>query len=219
MPVLRSVIKDNSLYFTSLLIILLSAALGSFFYTRAESFYWLNSYHNNFLTTFFIYFTFLGDGLLSVAFALILFAFNQRYLSIVVLCSYLLSGIIAQILKYFVIEARPAVFLQDSNYHYFIDTVTLHNYHGFPSGHSASAFALCTILSLSLKLRWEGLLLLFLACMVGYSRIYLGQHFLVDVTSGGIVGAISAVVCYFLIDRDKNIFKKRFQYFSNSRKV
>ena len=49
-----------------------------------------------------------------------------------VISSYALSGIIAQVLKYYIVEARPAVFLKDSSYKYFIENVTLHNFHAFP---------------------------------------------------------------------------------------
>jgi membrane-associated phospholipid phosphatase len=67
--------------------------------------------------------------------------------------------------------------------------------HSFPSGHTASAFALATILSFSVKdnsLKSIGLLLG--ACIVGFSRTYLSQHFLVDVTVGSAIGVVSAYI-------------------------
>ena len=68
-----------------------------------------------------------------------------------VLSSYTVSGIIAQVLKYYILEARPAVFLKDTAYKYFIENVTLHNLHAFPSGHTASAFAMAAVLSFDAK--------------------------------------------------------------------
>jgi membrane-associated phospholipid phosphatase len=153
----------------------------------------------------------LGDGLFCVAVGLILFAINKRYLSVLVISSFLLSGLIAQVLKYFIIEARPAVYLKDSTYQYFIDNVTLHNYHAFPSGHSASAFALATVIAVTINNKWISLLLLILATLVGYSRIFLGQHFLVDVFGGAVIGVVAAIACLSFFNPENKFFKKRFK--------
>ena len=118
-----------------------------------------------------------------------------------IISSYLLSGLIAQILKYFILEARPAVFLEKIKYDYFITDVTLHNYHSFPSGHTASAFALAAVLSFSVKNKNYSLLFLAGAILVGYSRIYLGQHFMDDILAGSVVGVISAIFCWLFFDK------------------
>ena len=212
MPPLRVLIKENRAYFICLLLLFIPATFIYLNYTMAEGFYLLNPYHNDLITKFFIVLTLFGDGLFCIAVGLILFFFNQRYLSILVLSSYLLSGLIAQVLKYFIIEARPAIYLHDSNYKYFINAVTLHNYHGFPSGHTASIFALVTILTLVLKLKSAGLLLLFIAVLVGYSRIYLGEHFMIDVLCGAVIGIISAIACLYFFNDNNIFFKKRFNY-------
>ncbi|MDP4276824.1 MAG: phosphatase PAP2 family protein, partial [Bacteroidota bacterium] len=38
---------------------------------------------------------------------------------------------------------------------------------------------------------------LLLACLVGYSRLYLLQHFLTDVVAGSLIGMVSAAFCYW----------------------
>lgn len=64
----------------------------------------------------------------------------------------------------------------------------------FPSGHTTAAFALYGLLSLMLdpRVRQWGLLLAILAITVGFSRIYLVQHFLRDVLGGAVLGLILA---------------------------
>lgn len=60
----------------------------------------------------------------------------------------------------------------------------------FPSGHTLSAFALYSVLTLTLSerhYRW-GLLFALLAILVGTSRVFLVQHYLVDVLCGAAVG-------------------------------
>jgi membrane-associated phospholipid phosphatase len=183
------------------LLFFLASAFVLLFLSKTGGFYLLNTYHTNFLTTIFIWFTYFGDGLFCVATGILLFVFNKRFVSLMVLSSYAVSGIIAQILKYFIIEARPAVYLKDSSYQYFIDDVTLHNLHAFPSGHTASAFALAAVLSFAAKNKNYSILYLAGAILVGYSRIYLAQHFLIDVLAGAIIGMFSAIICRIFFEK------------------
>jgi undecaprenyl-diphosphatase len=56
----------------------------------------------------------------------------------------------------------------------------------FPSGHTALAFTIAVMLS-----DWRPDLknyLYSLAVLIGFSRIYLGAHFLVDVLAGALLG-------------------------------
>jgi membrane-associated phospholipid phosphatase len=165
----------------------------------------MNPLHHNYLDFFFIPVTYLGDGLFVIALALILFFIKKKFLSLMIVSSYLLSGIIAQVLKYFIEEARPAYYLEKTNYPYFIDGVTLHNFHSFPSGHTASAFALAAVLSFFVKNKSYSLFFLIIAALVGYSRIYLGQHFMDDVLAGSAIGLLSSIICWIYFEKT---FKK-----------
>jgi membrane-associated phospholipid phosphatase len=61
----------------------------------------------------------------------------------------------------------------------------------FPSGHTMSAFGLCSLLALLAgpQRRWT-LVLALLAIAIGVSRIFLVQHFLVDVLGGALLGML-----------------------------
>lgn len=70
----------------------------------------------------------------------------------------------------------------------------------FPSGHTMSAFGLYSLIVLILGPTWRKTAfgLAILAIMVGISRIFLVQHFLVDVLGGALLGlTISGVVFYW----------------------
>lgn len=63
----------------------------------------------------------------------------------------------------------------------------------FPSGHAMSAFAVAgAIALLAPRLRWP---VLGLAALIGFSRVYLGVHFWLDVLAGAALGmAIGALI-------------------------
>ena len=198
---LKSLYNENRLFFTGFILFAIACTFLLLFFSKADGFYFLNPFHSSIADFIFIYFTYLGDGFFCVAIGLLLFLFKRKYMSLMVISSYALSGIIAQALKYYIIEARPAVFLKDSSYKYFIENVTLHNFHAFPSGHTASAFALAAVLAFVVKSKNYSWLFLTGAILVGYSRIYLAQHFMDDVLAGAVIGFLSAITCWLFFDK------------------
>ena len=40
--------------------------------------------------------------------------------------------------------------------------------------------------------------------LVGYSRMYLSQHFMIDITFGSLIGVISAIIIYSFMGRYNN---------------
>jgi membrane-associated phospholipid phosphatase len=75
-----------------------------------------------------------------------------------------------------------------------VDGVTIHVANSFPSGHTISAFSLALVLALYLKNKYWGGILCFCAILVAYSRMYLFQHFCVDIFVGSMLGvALSAM--------------------------
>lgn len=74
--------------------------------------------------------------------------------------------------------------------------------YGFVSSHAVNCFAIAAYATLSLRKRFPviryGILFLW-ASLVGYSRIYLGRHYLGDVVCGALWGILLAVLVWFLI--------------------
>jgi undecaprenyl-diphosphatase len=68
--------------------------------------------------------------------------------------------------------------------------VALPHSHSFPSGHTTTSFACATVLSaLVPRLRVPALLL---AVAIGYSRLYVGVHYPLDVIGGAVLGTLVA---------------------------
>lgn len=193
---IQSVYKENRSFFLAYFLILAIALFILFNYSKTDGFILLNFYHTPFLDFVFEGITLLGDGIFSILFCLALLLVRKRYLSFMAFISFATSGIVAQVLKYFISEARPAIFLEKINYPYFIENVTLHNFHSFPSGHSTSIFALVSIITFASKDKKYAIPLLLLGALVGYSRMYLGQHFMVDVTVGSLIGVLFSIISW-----------------------
>jgi membrane-associated phospholipid phosphatase len=193
-------------YFYGLLVLLLTSTLLLIMYGKSASFTSLNSFHPVLLNAFFINYTFMGDGIFALCLIAFLFFYKKKQQGFILLVSFLVSGLLVQIIKNFVSAPRPkSFFFEAGQYLYFIDGVSQTGYSSFPSGHTATAFALATILVLTMKSKKWQLILLLAAALVGYSRIYLAQHFLLDVIAGAAIGSAAGILSFFLVMNIKDI--------------
>jgi membrane-associated phospholipid phosphatase len=193
-------------YFYGLLILLLSGTLLLLLYGKSASFTSLNSFHHVLLNAFFINYTFMGDGIFALCLIAWLFFYKKKQQGLILLVAFLVSGLMVQIIKNFVNSPRPrSFFFEAGQYLYFIDGVSQTGYSSFPSGHTATAFAIATFLVLTMKnKRWQ-FLLLTAAALVGYSRIYLAQHFLLDVIIGTVIGTAAGILSFHFVMNAKGI--------------
>jgi len=199
MKKISALIKDNKLFF---LLYSIGAVIGIaiiLLFTKYHGFRVMNPYHHVVLNLFFSTFTYLGDGMFAVGVGLLFLLLKQRRLSLLILSSYVLSGLIAQTIKYFVVSLRPGSSPELSDYKYFYEE-TLHGSHAsFPSGHATTAFAMAAIISFWYKDKRIGVLAFLFALMVGYSRIYTGNHFLIDVLAGSFIGISCSIICWLAL--------------------
>jgi membrane-associated phospholipid phosphatase len=70
--------------------------------------------------------------------------------------------------------------------------------YSFPSGHTTSAFAMATALTLSYQKWYVAVPAYAYACMVGYSRMRLGMHFPSDVLGGMVIGIGTSLLVFKL---------------------
>jgi membrane-associated phospholipid phosphatase len=201
-----SMLRQNKIYFTGLVTVLLFSSLFLLINGKAAAFISLNSYHPFLLNVFFINYTFVGDGIFALCLtAALLFYYKRKQQGLALLYSFLISGIAVQIIKNLVNSPRPKLFFEAGQYLHFIDGVSLANNSSFPSGHTATAFALATVMVLMMKDKSWTLLILIATVLVGYSRIYLAQHFLLDVLIGAVIGSASGIFSVYLAQNIKGI--------------
>lgn len=100
-----------------------------------------------------------------------------------------LPGLIANLIKRIVGRARPELFEQYGplSFQNFLNDWT---YQSFPSGHAATSFALCFVISF-ISPRWFPWMLAF-AIVIGFSRVVVGAHYPTDALGGALVGTLGA---------------------------
>lgn len=165
-----------------------------------------------FLDVFFKYFTHLGDGVFLVVFFVIFLFVKYRYALILATISVLqLSSV--QLIKRVLLPgmARPRVYLEKYDLH-FVDGVDVFYAHSFPSGHTATAFSICLLMSMIFyKQKSLQVFLFLMAFLILFSRIYLLQHFFEDVFYGAILGVFITLLSVSVTYRTfrKPIFEKK----------
>lgn len=197
-----------------LVLYLLCIGVSAFFllnYEKVTIHVYMNQLVGNpFLDSFLYYITYLGDGIVMPFLLLIILAYNLR-LGICTTLSFFTAALVTNILKYqfFADVNRPwQVFKWTVNIPLkYVDASDLHIHNSFPSGHATQAFAIFMCLAFFSKRPEFKLLFFAVALFTAFSRVYLSQHWLVDITVGSIIGAISSVVFYFLFI-ERNILPK-----------
>ncbi len=179
---------------------------------KSKSFLILNAFHTGWLDQFIIYFTELGNGFTIVLLSLFFFfVWKKKKLGLTFLLAYAFTGLLVQLIKPLAESPRPLVFFAPDWLPFFIKGVIHAGNSSFPSGHTASAFAAAAVLALYCRSSLLEVLFLILAVAVGFSRIYLSQHFLIDVLAGSFIGVAGGVLCVYWcrnIKEEKLLFKK-----------
>jgi undecaprenyl-diphosphatase len=135
--------------------------------------------------------TSLGNmGLIWIIIALVLI-FNKKYrdVGIMIIASFILTSIIGEgILKNLVQRLRPFIDIPTINL-----LISKPTSYSFPSGHTASSFAVAGIIFSTLKkFRIPAIIL---ASLIAFSRMYLLVHYPSDILGGILLG----IICFKIV--------------------
>jgi len=164
----------------------------------------MNSSHSTFQDGFFKTITWLGDGWVAVIFSLLFLLIRYRFFFMMIL-SFSVSGLLAQFFKHIIFPGapRPAALIEQMPGLQTVPGIDLFHAFSLPSGHTTTAFAIILLAGFIMKSRPAFFLTMILAWFVAFSRIYLSQHFLVDVLAGSFLGSISALFFYWYFQKLK----------------
>jgi undecaprenyl-diphosphatase len=169
------------------------------FNLNTNLFYFINlGMDNSLLDLIMISITNFGSLIAWCIICVLLFVFggkNGKKVAILGLAALFISNLTVVLLKLMIAEPRPFLTLPNVEL-----LVPENEIYSFPSGHTASSFAAALIIGLKYRLNLKGRTyrlvypLLAFATIIGFSRIYIGVHYPLDVVFGAAVGIISALI-------------------------
>lgn len=210
-----TLIRDNKHFLITYCLIAICFLFYISISNKGDEIILINQYHNEYNDFFFKYSSIIAEGTFYGVFLLILGFFRFKYFFNGVI-TFLLAGGVTQILKRIFNLPRPKAFLEESIFSTlnFVEGVKIHSSFSFPSGHSTAAFSMMFFLSLITPNKYVRVLFAIIASIMGLSRVYLFQHFLVDVLVGSFIGIIVTLIVYKLVLVQKKIVLSKWYNFS-----
>lgn len=177
----------------------------------------INRLRTPFWDTVFINSSALGNAF-TVIFAFILvLRFKLKWL-LVFLMAFVLQVIVVILFKKGLLngELRPYLYFYRSNLMdsiNLVEGVKIRYVNTFPSGHTATIFFLVSYFALLARDTVASWILLVVGLVVGFSRIYLFQHWFSDVYFGMVFGIASSIVAYVIVRRLPKSWQSKNNYF------
>ncbi len=163
----------------------------------------INGLRNPLLDSFFIKASSLGNAI-TVAFALLLvLRFRFKWLAVFLLAFAFQIFMVLLFKKGIYAGAlRPLLYFRHIGLEgvlNLVEGVKIRYVNTFPSGHAATIFYLVSYFALLSRNRTASWILMVLGLIVGLSRIYLLQHFYIDVYFGILIGTLSSITAYLIV--------------------
>lgn len=193
---------NNQLNYKNFAIAVISTAIASLllFYCsyavgKNQLFLLLNNDYGLVADWFFTIWTNLGDGAVWAVLLLVFLKYNKQNIPLLI-AAFIICTVLVQVCKYIIVpnELRPVSVIQPTSLIHIVSFVEPHETASFPSGHTSAAFCFFLIGCLLVPKKWVLPVGFLYAMLVGYSRIYLAQHFPFDVAAGMLVGIITVTL-------------------------
>lgn len=204
-------LKKVSVFLCLWVLFLVPASIYLLLNSKGAFSLFLNKYHSQPADNFFKYATFLGDAFI-VLFIFIFFLFIRYVYSFIILLNSAIVFLVIVILKTIFNIDRPSVYFSEKENLNIVDGVKLLQDYSFPSGHTSNAFCICLTIAFFYPNKYFQLALFFVALIVAVSRVYLFQHFLVDIYAGSIISVcITSLLMYYYFEKTQLFSSSRMQ--------
>ncbi len=188
---MKQLIKENRYFFIPYAVFLLISVFLLLYFPKAQLHIIFNKANSPFFDSFFKYATYMGDGYMLAALFVVLIFIKYRYAFAFLLANFIIA-LIVNFLKrtIFLYLNRPSKYfeLYETYKLHLVEGIKLHVQQSFPSGHTATAFTLFLMLAFLIKNNGLKFCCFLIALLVAYSRVYISQHFFIDIVGGSILG-------------------------------
>ncbi len=196
---MKNFIRQNSCYFFACLLLIVFGGIVLLLSSKGPVLLWVNRHYSIFWDAFFKTASAIGNISFSLVVLLALAVWKNMKTSWRAFICILSTALVVQILKHLVFPGtpRPILYFDGVEDLRLLKGVVQLQTESFPSGHTAAAFAISTILAFILPRKKYHWILALIAACVGYARIYLSQHFITDVYVGMIIGISVTTLVYY----------------------
>jgi undecaprenyl-diphosphatase len=199
-------VKRAAVFYWIISIAVAAVAIAAAFYLDESVWNFIMHHQNRAIRNFMRYVSLFGNWPLHVALGLLLLAIawvrgSKRWTRIFLsmLMAMAIAGLGGSVIKRAVPRARPSV---QSEFRWGGPRFSS-KYHAFPSGHVLASTAFFGVLIFAR--RRIGLACLPIPILIGFSRMYLGAHYLSDVVCAAVLGILCAfLVAHFLFGQMEN---------------
>lgn len=200
---MRAILQHTRIFISLFVVFIFIAGFFLFKNTKGTAEIWVNTYNNSSLDHFFYWTTYLGDGFFAVVLIILMAVFINVRKAFILTIILLLVSAITQVLKHFIFYDvyRPSVFFKDVAGLHYVSGLELHANNSFPSGHTTQAFCIFFICSYYTQNRSMQYLFFLIALLAAFSRVYLLQHFLIDIYVGAIIGTMGSIVFLYYFNK------------------
>lgn len=207
MKSIQLIFKDNKLSYVMLGMFWLVAAVVLLVAAKGDSVLYVNELKTPVWNYTFMVFTRMGETEVSVVVCLV-FLLMQWKKGLFLTASIIINSLIVQFLKRMVFSdlKRPKLMFGDMIHD--IQGFELHTGLSFPSGHTTAGMTVFFALSLLTQNKMAKLVLIGVGLMVGASRVYLGQHYLMDVYAGSLLAVGMTSLIYIIFNNSKLNFNE-----------
>ncbi|MBK8657696.1 MAG: phosphatase PAP2 family protein [Bacteroidetes bacterium] len=184
-------VQEHRLFFILYAAFLVAGAILLLTIDKGREIIFVNGLHTPWFDAFFLNVTRLAEAPAFILMLLVIL-FGGFGNGLILATTYASVGGLVQFLKTIVFDEqlRPSLYFSSSIQLNFVPGMEVARYHSFPSGHTALAFALFLSLCFITKNKAWSVAFFAMALLVGLSRVYLLQHFFIDVYFGSLLAVI-----------------------------
>ena len=174
----------------------------SMLWGKNEAFLYLNANLGLVADKVFEYSSYLAEGWFWIPYFIVLVGLYKKDTAFI-LMNFLVSTLLTQFAKNYIFNTamRPMASGLDATQIHRVPGVEIHTFNSFPSGHTATAFTLFLLTTYLFPNKYALSIGIVYAIVCAYSRIYLAQHFPLDLAGGIVVALITLPISIFIREK------------------